>query len=233
MRKYSEKVLLILTVMMLAAASCIPVLAEPVVIKDKDHPENELQVQSEDETQTIQRDRTSQDGTLIYGMTPVYPEDFDEGEYEVEAISSSQFFKITHADITNSDGRISAVIRISSTSYAYVYPGTAAEAAAADQSEWIPADESSGFGEFKLEAEALDKEFPCAAYSKKKQKWYDRDIVFLAESLPQENLHVSLSENGGTIIDTQEAAVKVIYIALAIIIAGGILNHFVKKRFYE
>ncbi|MBE6042355.1 MAG: hypothetical protein E7220_07530, partial [Clostridiales bacterium] len=71
MRKYSEKVLLILTVMMLAAASCIPVLAEPVVIKDKDHPENELQVQSEDETQTIQRDRTSQDGTLIYGMTPV------------------------------------------------------------------------------------------------------------------------------------------------------------------
>ena len=41
------------------------------------------------------------------------------------------------------------------------------------------------------------------------------------------------AEGGGTIADTQEAAVKVIYIALAIIIVGGIINHIVKKRFYE
>lgn len=224
-----KKALVLIAFVLVVIAFTIPVNADPLVIKDSDDPSNET---NQSET-APSRDRSTQDGTLIYGMTPVYPEDFDEGDYEVEAISSSQFFKIIHTDLTNSSGRIRAVIRISSTSYAYVFQGTAAEAVAADQSQWIPADESSGYGEFQIEAEALDKEFPCAAYSKKKQKWYDRDIVFLAESLPQENLHIDLSENGGTIVDTQEAAVKVIYIALAIIILGGILNHFVKKRFYE
>ena len=219
-----RKALLILFIVMLTAASCITVSAEPVVIKDK---EKGIGVETEE------RDRSPQDGTLIYSMTPVYPEDFDEGTYDVDALSSSQFFKITQAKLTNDGGSIKAVIRISSTSYAYVYPGTAAEAEAADQSKWIPADESSGYGEFTLDVEALNKEMPCAAYSKKKAKWYDRDIAFIAESLPPENLHVELSADGGTIADTQEAAVKVIYIALAIIIIGGILNHFIKKRFYE
>ena len=37
----------------------------------------------------------------------------------------------------------------------------------------------------------------------------------------------------GTIADTQDAALQVIYIALAIIAVGGVLNHFVKKRYYE
>lgn len=31
----------------------------------------------------------------------------------------------------------------------------------------------------------------------------------------------------------QEAAMKVVYVALAIIVVGGILNHFVKKHYYE
>ena len=223
--KAGFKILTVLTICALIFTSGITsASAGPVVLKDK---EKGIGMETEE------RDRSLQDGTLIYSMTPVYPEDFDEGTYDAEALSSSQFFKITQARLTNSGGSIEAVIRISSTSYAYVYPGTAAEAAAADQSKWIPADESSGYGEFTLEVDALNREMPCAAYSKKKDKWYDRDIVFLAESLPQENLHVELSADGGTIADTQEAAMQVIYIALAIIIIGGILNHFIKKRFYE
>jgi hypothetical protein len=223
--KAGFKILTVLTICALIFTSGITsASAGPVVLKDK---EKGIGMETEE------RDRSLQDGTLIYSMTPVYPEDFDEGTYDAEALSSSQFFKITQARLTNSGGSIEAIIRISSTSYAYVYPGTAAEAAAADQSKWIPADESSGYGEFTLEVDALNREMPCAAYSKKKDKWYDRDIVFLAESLPQENLHVELSADGGTIADTQEAAMQVIYIALAIIIIGGILNHFIKKRFYE
>lgn len=57
--------------------------------------------------------------------------------------------------------------------------------------------------------------------------------MLLASSLPEDVLKVELSENGGTIADTQEAAIQVIYIALAIIAAGGILNHFIKRRYYE
>ena len=74
---------------------------------------------------------------------------------------------------------------------------------------------------------------PCAAFSKKKQKWYDRDIVFLTSGIPEDSILIDLSENGGTIADTQDAAMKVIYIAFAIIIVGGILNFFIKRKYYE
>lgn len=218
------------------------VFATPEVIKDADKGigvEDESTSNSDKgstnsaENTAPERDRSLQDGTLIYGMTPVYPEDIKEGVYDAEALSSSQFFKITDTKLDVKDGRIKALITLSSTSYAYVYPGTAAEAGLADSAEWIAADESSGFGRFMIEAEALNKEMPCAAYSKKKQQWYDRDIVFLASSLPADAIQTELNEDGGTIEDTRDAAVKVIYIALAIIIVGGIANHFVKKRYYE
>jgi hypothetical protein len=220
--------ILIMTAAVLLTAGPGAVFAGPLVLKD-----SEKGIGVEEEENSAERDRSLQDGTLIYSMTPVYPEDVREGTYDAEALSSSRFFKITDASLTNKDGRMSAVITLSSTSYAYVYPGTAAEAEKADRSDWIPADESSGFGQFEMDVEALNKEMPCAAYSKKKQKWYDRDIAFLASSLPGDAVLIDLSEEGGTIADTQDAAMKVIYIALAIIIAGGVLNHFIKKRFYE
>ena len=113
-------------------------------------------------------DNPGNEGTLVYDMTPVYPEDVKEGTYTVDTISSSQFFKITDAQLTRSDGKMKAVITISSTSYAYIYPGTADEAASAAESEWIPADESTGFGRFTLDVPYLNKEMPCAAFSKKK-----------------------------------------------------------------
>lgn len=213
----------ILTALIMQSVVCVA-FAEPVVIKDK---EKGIGVETTD------RDRSLQDGTLVYSLTPVYPEDFTEGTYDIDAVSSSQYFKITGAELTNLGGDLQAVLTISSTSYAYVYQGTADEAAAAGKSEWIPADESSGYGQFTIGAEALNKEIPLAAYSKKKQQWYDRDIVLLASSLPDGILHIELSENGGTIADTQEAAVKVIYIALGIIVIGGVLNFFIKRKYYE
>lgn len=213
----------ILTALIMQSVVCVA-FAEPVVIKDK---EKGIGVE------TTERDRSLQDGTLVYSLTPVYPEDFTEGTYDIDAVSSSQYFKITGAELTNSGEDLQAVLTISSTSYAYVYQGTADEAAAAGKSEWIPADESSGYGQFTIGAEALNKEIPLAAYSKKKQQWYDRDIVLLASSLPDGVLHIELSENGGTIADTQEAAVKVIYIALGIIVIGGVLNFFIKRKYYE
>jgi hypothetical protein len=220
--------ILILTVVILIPFGMWDAFAEPVVLKDSSRG-----IGVEEGGSAPERDRSLQDGALIYGMTPVYPEDIKEGIYDAEALSSSQFFKITDAKLDVKDGHIKAIITLSSTSYACIYPGTAAEAGLADRSEWIAADESSGFGQFRIEAEALNKEMPCAAYSKKKNKWYDRDIVFLASSLPADAIQTELNEDGGTIEDTRDAAVKVIYIALAIIIVGGIANHFVKKRYYE
>ena len=219
---------LIMALVILVPGSMQAAFAEPVVLKDASRG-----IGVEDSGSAPERDRSLQDGTLVYSMTPVYPEDVEEGDYEPDVISDSRFFKIIHSDLTNVDGRMKAVITISSTSYAYVYQGTAEQAAAADSSEWIAADEKDGYGSFDISVEALNKELPCAAFSKKKQKWYDRNIVFLAESMPDGAVMIELNEEGGTIADTQDAALQVIYIALAIIVAGGILNHFVKKRYYE
>jgi len=216
-----------MAVIIILSAGAEDTFAEPVVIKDESRG-----IGVGDEA-APERDRSLQDGTLVYSMTPVYPEDLKEGEDEPEVISDSRFFKIIHSDLTNKDGHMDAVITISSTSYAYVFPGTAEQAAAADKSEWIEADEKDGYGSFSISVEAFNKEIPCAAYSKKKQKWYDRNIVFLADSLPDGAVMIELNSDGGTITDTQDAALKVIYIALAIIVAGGVLNHFVKKRYYE
>jgi hypothetical protein len=210
-----------MTTALLVSAFSAAVYAEPVVLKDAEKGIG------------VERDRSLQDGTLIYSMTPVYPEDLKEGTYDAEVLTSSQFFRITDAKLENRGGKMKALITISSTSYAYVFQGTAAEAEAADQSEWIAADESSGFGQFEIGVDALNKEMQCAAFSKKKQKWYDRDIVFLASSVPGDAVLIDLTEGGGTIADTQEAAMKVIYIALTIIIVGGIINHFVKRKYYE
>ena len=37
-----------------------------------------------------------------------------------------------------------------------------------------------------MPVEALDTGVDCAAFSKKKEKWYDRTLVFRADSLPQD-----------------------------------------------
>ncbi len=227
MRRAATVISLIIAAFIVFAAPAETVFARPLVIKDESRG-----IGVEDST-APERDRSLQDGTLVYSMTPVYPEDAEEGEYEPEVISDSRFFKIVHSDLTNRDGRMEAVITISSTSYAYVFQGTAEQAAAADKSEWIAADEKDGYGSFAVSVEAFNKEIPCAAYSKKKQKWYDRNIVFLADSLPEGSVKIEMNAEGGTIVDTQDAALQVIYIALAIIVLGGILNHFVKRRFYE
>ena len=226
-KAYASLISLIIASFIVFAALAEAVFAGPVVLKDESRG-----IGVEDST-APERDRSLQDGTLVYSMTPVYPADVEEGEYEPDVISDSRFFKIIRSELNNKDGRMEAVITISSTSYAYVFQGTAEQAAAADKSEWIAADEKDGYGSFALSVEALNKEIPCAAYSKKKQKWYDRNIVFLANSLPEGSVKIEMNAEGGTIADTQDAALQVIYIALAIIVLGGILNHFVKRRFYE
>jgi hypothetical protein len=70
--------------------------AEPVVIKDESKG-----IGVEDSGSAPQRDRSLQDGTLVYSMTPVYPEDVKEGGYEPDVISDSRFFKIIHSDLTS------------------------------------------------------------------------------------------------------------------------------------
>ena len=130
----------------------------------------------------------------IYGMVPIYGRDVRDGEYDIRVDSSSQFFKIIDAKLLVHDGQMLARITISSMSYLYVYPGTGEEARSVPESQWLGFVEDNHHTVFTLPIERLDAPVPCAAYSKNRLKWYDRDLVFYASSLPPEALTFSLPD---------------------------------------
>ena len=121
------------------------------------------------------------------GMTPVYAESLREGEYAVVVDSSSSMFRIESCALRVEDGQMTARLTIGSSSYLYLYPGTAEEAAAAAEDDWLTAEiGEDGSHSFYLPVEALDAGIPCAAFSRKKALWYDRTLLFRADSLPLE-----------------------------------------------
>ncbi len=121
------------------------------------------------------------------GMTPVYADSLVDGDYPVRVKSSSSMFRIESAVLHVRDGSLSASLTINSKSYLSLYPGSALEAATADDSGHIPyTEDEDGAYTFVLPLEALDAPTPCAAFSKNKQLWYDRTLLFRADSLPTE-----------------------------------------------
>lgn len=119
------------------------------------------------------------------GMTPIPASELVDGAYEVAVDCSSSMFRVERCELTVADGKMTALLTMSGSSYGYVYPGTAAEAAAADASAYIAAGESAdGKNTFLLPVDALDAGVACAAWSKNKELWYDRTLVFRSDSLP-------------------------------------------------
>ena len=122
-------------------------------------------------------------------MVPITADRLNEGTYPVTVASSSSMFKIAGCELTVADGAMTAVLTMNSTSYLYLYMGTAEEAAAAPEEEFISAVETADGGtSFTVPVEALDKGIDVAAFSRKKEKWYSRTLVFRADSLPAEAL---------------------------------------------
>ena len=120
-------------------------------------------------------------------MTAVTPDQLNEGTYAVTVDSSSSMFPIESCELTVADGAMEAVMTMGGSGYLYVYPGTAEEAAAADEAAYIPyVENEDGAQTYAFPVEALDTGVSCAAFSKRKEQWYDRTLVFRADSLPEE-----------------------------------------------
>lgn len=120
-------------------------------------------------------------------MIPIYGKDVKDGVYSVKVDSSSSMFKIESCELTAKDGEMTAVMTMGGTGYLYLYMGTGVEAADASETEYIPFEENEdGAHTFTVPVEALDMGIDCAAFSKKKEKWYDRTLVFRSDSLPQD-----------------------------------------------
>ena len=121
------------------------------------------------------------------GMEPVSADALNDGVYEVRVDSSSGMFRITECELTVQDGAMSAVMTMSGTGYLKLYMGTGAEAEQASEADFIPfVENTDGEYTFRVPVEALDKGINCSAFSRKKETWYDRVLVFRADSLPAE-----------------------------------------------
>jgi hypothetical protein len=119
------------------------------------------------------------------GMIPVTADQLVDGTYEIAVDSSSSMFNINKCELTVENGSMTAVMTMGGKGYRYIAMMTADEAANAEDSAFIyPDEDPEGKHTFTVDVEALDKGLPCAAFSDKKEKWYDRTLVFKADSLP-------------------------------------------------
>ena len=63
--------------------------------------------------------------------------------------------------------------------------GEGAGLSVTDESEYIPyVEDADGAHTFTVPVDALDEGIACAAFSNKKEKWYERTLVFRSDSLP-------------------------------------------------
>lgn len=131
-------------------------------------------------------------------MVPVEADALKDGVYPVEVDSSSSMFHITEAELTVADGKMSAKLTLSGSGYGKVFMGTGEEAEKAGEGDYIQAEESAdGKNVFEIPVEALDKGIDCAAYSKKKETWYDRTLVVRASFPSNGSLQRGEHENCG------------------------------------
>ena len=141
------------------------------------------------ETVEAMEETAEQQSVGTEGMTPVFASELRDGVYQIQVDSSSSMFRIEACELTVKDGSMTADMKMGGTGYLKLYMGTGEEAAKAPEEKMIPFEEAAdGSHHFTVPVEALDKELDCAAFSKKKEKWYDRVLVFRADSLPADAL---------------------------------------------
>ncbi len=127
----------------------------------------------------LQADTSEKSGKMVYGNS------IKDGAYEIAVDSSSSMFNIESCTLTVKNGQMTADMTMGGTGYLYVYMGSGEEAATAGEDSYIPFEvNEKGAHTFTVPVKALNSEIACAAFSKKKETWYDRTLVFRGDSLP-------------------------------------------------
>ena len=118
---------------------------------------------------------------------PIYPQQLVNGSYEITVDSSASMFRVVKCVLSVEDDRMTATMTMSGQGYGMVYLGTREEADQDSLDTYIPfVLDEAGAKTFTVPVEALDLEMDCAAWSIRKEKWYDRVLVFESEGLPAE-----------------------------------------------
>lgn len=127
------------------------------------------------------------DNQLISQEIPLYADNIQEGTYAVNVSSSSGMFRITDAQLTVRDGKMSAVITLSGTAYLKLYMGTSDEALMDTDDNCIHYNQNrKGKYTYEVPVKALNINISCAAWSKRSEKWYDRVLVFRSNLIPKD-----------------------------------------------
>ena len=113
------------------------------------------------------------------GMIPVSGDQLPDGTYNIDVISDSGMFKITNCILTVKSGNMTATVTLSGDGYDYLYMGTGEEAVKAGSAAYSGYKKNSdGKYEYVVKVSSLNEGIPCAAFSHRKQQWYDHTIVF-------------------------------------------------------
>lgn len=115
---------------------------------------------------------------------PLTAADIRDGSYEITVDSSSTMFNITKCMLNVSNGKMTAVMTMHGKGYLYLFMGKGDDAV---ESGYIPfVEDPEGAHTFTVPVEALDVPVDCAAFSKNREKWYDRTLVFRSDLIPAE-----------------------------------------------
>lgn len=118
-------------------------------------------------------------------LKPVYGTEIKDGTYDITVNSSSSMFSVSECKLTVSRGEMTAVMTMSGKGYLYVFMGKSEDAS--DENKFISfVENEAGEHTFTIPVAALDMGIECAAFSQKKEQWYDRTLLFNASSLPAE-----------------------------------------------
>ena len=122
-------------------------------------------------------------------LTPIYAAQLKEGSYLITVDSSSSMFRVIKCELIVANGAMNAVMTMSGDGYGMVYMGTGEEALVDTEESYVPfVLDEAGAKTFTVPVEALDMELDCAAWSIRKEKWYDRVLIFQSDELPADAL---------------------------------------------
>ncbi len=111
-------------------------------------------------------------------LVPIKGDRVKDGTYPITVSSSSSMFKIVDAQLTVKEGQMSAVLTLSGTGYGKLYMGKGEQALADDKNSIPFVENAEGKYTYTVPVAALDQETDVAAWSTKKEQWYDRVLVF-------------------------------------------------------
>gem|GEM_PF-2796555 len=128
-------------------------------------------------------------GEAHRALTPIYADQIRDGVYDITVKSSSDMFRVVGAKLYVENGSMHCVMRLSGVGYGKLFMGTSEEAEKASEDAYIPfVEDEELYYTYDCPIEALDKETDCAAWSIKKEKWYDRVLVYESDELPADAL---------------------------------------------